>query len=186
MSERIYITLEEASEYLRAKGLTGQSARVLRVAVSRGLLAALKDGGVWKTTIKKLDDYEDTLWREASRSSLDRRQYTEPMRGRSSRASSGTPSGTRTELDASARSALNLVEAIQTRLKNSSRNAGGVAPRAQPVKSAASKPKSPKPQRVSKRAREQKEVADFMALSKDEQKQRVRDYLDGKRVHWRF
>jgi hypothetical protein len=62
----MYITLQQASEHLAAKGLTGQSVNVLRSAIAGGRLAGVKDGRCWKTTVEKLDAYELTLWKNAA------------------------------------------------------------------------------------------------------------------------
>jgi hypothetical protein len=64
MSERVYITLKEASEHLQAKGLTGQTVGVLRTAVGEKRLSAVKDGRSWKTTLAKVEAYEAALWRK--------------------------------------------------------------------------------------------------------------------------
>lgn len=76
----MYITLQQASDHLAAKRLPGQTVRVLRAAIARRRLAAIKDGRVWRTTVEKLDDYECSLWRQPEPpTSL---PATEPKQGR--------------------------------------------------------------------------------------------------------
>lgn len=62
MTERVYISLKEASAYLNEKGLTEQSVNVLRVAIAEERLGAIKDGRSYKTTVKALEDYERWMW----------------------------------------------------------------------------------------------------------------------------
>lgn len=178
MVERVYITLREASEHLQAKGLTGQNPRVLRNAIAAGRLAALKDGRSWATTMAEVEKYESSLWhRRTKSSSTDQTRDMEPSVERSSRGSRGTSSGTSGGYAVSTLSLLNTLETFLGHTKTSSPSGG---------RRQKSQPRSLKRKREKRPTREEQEVAEFLARPAEEKKQRFKDYLDGKRKHWRY
>lgn len=151
MTERVYITLKEASEHLQAKGLTGQTVTVLRSAIAGRRLQALKDGSRWMTTVEKLDAYERVLWRgSAQHVAATQHARWSHVRPHPTPKPAEKPAPTK---------------------------------RGRPAKSPT---RPPKPKRVKKPTQEEKEVAEFLARPAEEKKQRWRDYLDGKREHWRY
>jgi hypothetical protein len=69
MTERIFLSLKEASAYLQAKGLIGQTVGVLRSAIAAHRLPAVKDGRSWRTTMDHVEAYEEKLWHAGKRDS---------------------------------------------------------------------------------------------------------------------
>lgn len=63
MVDRVYLSLNEAASHLQANGLTGQTRNTLLVAIHTGLLAAMKDGRAWRTTLPEIERYTARLER---------------------------------------------------------------------------------------------------------------------------
>lgn len=157
MTERKYLTISEASEYLQAKGLEGQTAHMLRTAVSMGKLAAVKDGRSWKTSIVALDAYEAALWGKFAPHQMVAKYSpwlarTDPFYTEAKKPEKAKPKPKRAR-----------------------------APKPQPrVK----RKYTPKPKWAIKLTPEQQDAHN--ALSWEEKHQHWREYLDGKRKHWQL
>lgn len=157
MTERVYIPLREASEHLQAKGLTGQSTRLLRAAIARGRLAGAKDGRSWTTTLEALDAYEKGLWHVPSFEVV-----PDFIVLRRPRRTARVVLVKRQAAEESAKQALACLASV-------------------PRKSGERRPRRPKPEPKP----EPKRYPEYEVLPQQEKRQRMRDYLDGKRVDCR-
>jgi hypothetical protein len=164
MTEPTYITLKQASEHLQAKGLIGQTSRVLRNAIARGTLAAARDGRSWATTVAKLDEYEKALWMTPSIGGVGSRSVVHTPR----RTPPRKPSSERQADEASSRRLLAL-------LAPAPRKSGERRPR---------RPRRPKPTARPEPQPKSEAELEYEALPPEERKQRFRDYLDGNRPDW--
>lgn len=171
MTERVYITLKEAAEHLQARGLTGQTVNVLRAAIACHRLGAVKDGRAWKTTLAHVNSYEAMLWhRPRNSANTAPLQLIAPVHS------------------ASALSDLCSVTITRKRLREGLSPKPAGKPKPMAVRRSgqiSSQPHPPKPKRVSEPSLEEIEGAKYMALPVEERRQQFRDYLDGKREHWR-